>query len=63
MVATKKTYPHYVWAVFDGKFKGNLDIRRYAYSHNEAIAIVNDSRKKNWNLFKLVRVNKYKSKD
>ena len=50
----------YVWMVVNS---GNpCDIRRYAYSHREAIAIVDKkSGLKGWNLYKLVKVNKRRS--
>jgi hypothetical protein len=50
----------YVWMVHG---YSPCDIRRYAYSHREAVQIVDHRRGlKGWNLYKLVRVNKRKSK-
>ena len=50
----------YIWMVHRDH---PCDIRRYAYSHQEAVSMV-DRRNglKGWNLYKLVRVNKIKPK-
>lgn len=64
-------YPKYVWAVVPKEFKGCLDIRRYAFNHNQAVSQLSHCKKKQrgyrdyrstglWTLFKLVRVNKRK---
>ncbi len=64
-----KDYPKFLWAVVPKKFVGCHDIRRYAYTHKEAIAQlkhVNKTWRKYgdcaskgiWTLFKLVQVNK-----
>jgi hypothetical protein len=72
MKAKPSDYPRYVWAIVPKTFNGALDIRRYAFSHNQAVAQLSQCRKKHngykdcassgiWTLFKLVRVNKRKS--
>ena len=62
---TKSNYAKYIWLIknqiVSAGFINPCDIRRYAFSHSEAIAIVNKP-DKNWSLYKLVKVNKRKSK-
>jgi hypothetical protein len=66
-------YPRYVWAVVPKEFKGSLDIRRYAFSHNHGVSQLKHCQRKGnsykdcatngiWTLFKLLRVNKRKTK-
>ena len=68
-----KDYPKYIWAVVPKKFEGCFDIRRYAYSHKEAVDQLKHVRKYwnkyndvatkgAWTLFKLVQVNKRRIK-
>lgn len=46
----------YVWMVDEGF---PCDIRRYAYTHKEAIdQLRHNKKKKNWSLYRLVKVNK-----
>lgn len=57
-------YAKYVWLVKGQKLmSGHInpcDIRRYAFSHDEAISQLKGTMKKgsNWNLYRLVKVNK-----
>lgn len=46
----------YIWMV-DSEISSS-DIRRYAHSHAEAIAIMKKPIPNNWHLYKLVKVNK-----
>ena len=48
----------YVWMCMDSE--NPCDIRRYAFSHRQAIAIVSKDTK-GWNLYKLTKVNKRKA--
>ena len=49
----------YVWMCMDSE--NPCDIRRYAFSHSQAVSIVKNP--KDWNLYKLVKVNKRKAND
>jgi hypothetical protein len=57
----KVAYARYVWLVKNQRvlagFINPCDIRRYAHTHQEALAHVKNP-DKNWNLYKLVKVNK-----
>lgn len=48
----------YIWMCMDSAEE--CDIRRYAFSHTQALAIVSKDRK-GWSLYKLVKVNKRKA--
>jgi hypothetical protein len=63
--------PKYVWIVVPKEFKGCIDIRRYAFSHNQAVSQLEHCQSKKhpsgfkdcatqgiWTLYKLVKVNK-----
>lgn len=55
----KFQHPKYLWF---GDAKYYCDIRRYAFSHYEAIAQMKKPIPKSWTLYKLVKVNKRRVK-
>jgi len=67
MPKAEPKYAKYVWLVKGQKIlSGSInpcDIRRYAFSHEQAVSqVARGNGFDKWNLYKLVKVNKYRSK-